>query len=483
MIYWLFWAEKSASKHFALMNLRRILAFLRIPSFRAPMTHEHTHRRIPIALRIVFGLAVSIIVGTLVLLLPIMTTGPRLTFMQALFTATSALTVTGLSVISAGTDLTLVGQATLLIMIQFGGVGYMFAAALTLRLLGRRLSLLNRLALSSSLGLNTPQEIAKILKRVLIGIILIEGSGVLLLFLHWSINGIVPADKVLFFAIFHAVSAFCNAGFDLFTAVSPHGIPNDTITLSILSGLIIMGGLGIPVLSELLTRNRRRMSLHTRLTLSLVVALILSGWIAILLPEMNGGTLEGLPLDRQISYALFQSISTRTAGFAGLPAFETMWPETSLVMIMLMFIGSAPASMGGGITTGTFAVLMLGLWGYARGLPTAQVGDRAISRETVRRAGAILTISIALVMIATWIVLTAHDVTLNQALFEVVSAFATCGLSLGITGSLNTIGQLVIIVMMFWGRLGALTIVIAIAQRGAGHEQVLTYPEEPVLIG
>ena len=465
------------------MNLRRLLTFLRISYFRPPIRHEHTHKRIPIALRIVFGLAVSIFVGTLILLLPIMTTGPPLNLMQAFFTATSALTVTGLSVISAGTDLTFVGQVTLLLMIQFGGVGYMFAAALTLRFLGRRLSLIDRLALSSSLGLNKPQEIVKILKRVFFGIILIEGSGVLLLYIHWSINGIVPADKVLFYAIFHAVSAFCNAGFDLFTAVSPHGIPTDKITLLIFSTLIILGGLGIPVLSELLTRKRRRMSLHTRITLSLVVALTLFGWIAILLPEMNGGTLNELPLGQKLSQALFQSISTRTAGFAGLPAFESMWPETSLVMIMLMFIGSAPASMGGGITTGTFAVLVLGLWGYARGYPTAQVGDRTISRETVRRAGAILTISIVLVMTATWILLTSHDITLNQALFEVVSAFATCGLSLGITGSLNTIGQLVIIVMMFWGRLGAITIVIAIAQRGAGHKQKLTYPEEPVLIG
>jgi trk system potassium uptake protein TrkH len=465
------------------MNLRRLLAFLRIRPFRSPIHHQHTHRRIPIALRLVLGLAASIAGGTLLLMLPIMASGTTLTPMQAFFTATSALTVTGLSVIHAGTDLTFIGQITLLGLIQFGGVGYMFAASLTLRLLGRRLSLIDRLALSSSLGLSKPQAIQQIFQWVLIGILLIEGTGVLLLYIHWRVNGIVPGDKLLFYAIFHAVSAFCNAGFDLFTAVSPNGIPTDSITLLIFGTLIIMGGLGIPVLSELLSRKRRRMSLHTKLTLSLVVVLTLFGWFAILLPEMNGGTLVERPLSQQIGQALFQSISTRTAGFAALPAFETMWPETSLVMIMLMFIGSAPASMGGGINTGTFAVLVLGLWGYARGLPTAQLGDRTISPETVRRAGAILTISIVLVMLATWIVLTAHDLTFNQALFEVVSAFATCGLSLGITGSLNTVGQLVIILMMFWGRLGALTIVIAIAQRGAGNKQVLTYPEEPVLIG
>lgn len=450
---------------------------------KRPSHQTNKHPRIPIALRIVLGLAGSILAGTLLLMLPIMTTGGRLTVIEAFFTATSALTVTGLSVIAAGTDLTMIGQVTLLLLIQLGGVGYMFAAALAMRLIGRRLSLSDRLALSSSLGLNTPQAIQQILKRVFIGILLVEGMGMLLLYAHWSASSIVPAEKVIFYAIFHAISAFCNAGFDLFTAVSADGIPKDNITLLILGGLIIMGGLGIPVLSELFSWPRRRLSLHTYLTLILVVVLTLFGWLAILLPEMNGGTLAGLPLPQQLIRAWFQSIATRTAGFAALSNFETIWPETALVMIMLMFIGSAPASMGGGITTGTFAVLVLGLWGYARGLPTAQVRGRTIGRETVRRAGAILTISIVLVMAATWLLLTSHDLTLSQALFEVVSAFATCGLSLGITGSLNTLGQLVIIVMMFWGRLGALTIVIAIAQRSAGHKQWFTYPEEPVLIG
>ncbi len=372
-------------------------------------------------------------------------------------------------------------------MIQLGGVGYMFAASVAIRLLGRRLSLIDRLALSHSLGLNKPQAIQQIFKRVFFGILLMEGSGALLLYVHWTANEIVVAEKAFFYAVFHSVSAFCNAGFDLFNGLSayPEGIPNDAITLLILGILIVMGGLGIPVLSELFTWHRHhRLSLHTRLTLALVVALTIFGWAAIMMPEIReGGTLAGLSVPDQLARSWFQSISTRTAGFSSLPEFSTMWPETALTIIMLMFIGSAPASMGGGITTGTFAVLVAGWWGYARGLTTARVGDRRIDRETVRRAGAILTISLTLVMAATWILLTAHDFTMEEALFEVVSAFATCGLSLGITGSLGNIGRLVIIIMMFWGRLGALTIVIAIAQRGARHKQLVTYPEEPVLIG
>lgn len=452
-----------------------------------PDDEEHKKRKFPIALRIVFGLAATIVVGTLLLMLPFMTVNGRLTFMEAFFTATSALTVTGLSVITASTDLTGVGQVTLLLLIQLGGVGYMFAASLAIRLLGRRLSLIDRLALSHSLGLDKPQAIQQILKRVFYGILLMEGTGALLLYWHWSVNGIVEPGKSLFYAIFHAISAFCNAGFDLFAGLPPYpdGIPKDGPSLIILGVLIIMGGLGIPVLSELFTWHRHhRSSLHTRITLWLVVALTLFGWAAIMIPEVReGGILSGLTLPQQLVRTWFQSVSTRTAGFSSLVQFPAMRPGTSLTIIMLMFVGSAPASMGGGITTGTFAVLVLGLWGYARGLPTAQVGDRTISAETVRRAGSILTISIVLVMVATWILLTTHDFTLEQALFEVVSAFATCGLSLGITGSLNVVGRLVIIVMMFWGRLGALTIVIAIAQRGARHKQLVTYPEEPVLIG
>lgn len=452
-----------------------------------PATRSPKKRRIPIALRLVLGLALLIVVGTGLLLLPGVAVNGRLSFMEAFFTAVSALTVTGLSVLTASADLTRPGQLLLLLLIQVGGVGYIFAASLTMRLLGRKLSILDRLALTSSLGLNTPAAIQQILKRVFWGILLIEGVGALLLWLHWRGSGIVPANDVVFYAIFHAVSAFCNAGFDLFAGLPryPDGLPGDTASLAIMGVLIVMGGLGIPVLSELFSwRQLRRFSLHTRITLAVVIVLTVAGWIGLFIPEVQpGGVLQNAPLGEQLTHTLFQSVSTRTAGFPGLSDFNRLSPETELVIIILMFIGSAPASMGGGITTGSFAVLGLGLWAYARGLPEVQVGRRSISLETVRRAGAILTVSVGVVMAATWLLLLTHPFTLNQALFEVISAFATCGLSLGITPELNPFGRLVVMGMMFWGRLGALTLVIALVQRGATHQLLVSYPEEPVLIG
>lgn len=437
-------------------------------------------------MRLVLGLVALVAVATLLLSLPGVTVGPRLSLMEALFTATSAVTVTGLSIVTVSTDFTFVGQLLLLLLIQVGGVGYMVAFVLALRLVGRRISLTDRLALSSSLGLTKPEAILLILRRTLYGILLVEGIGALLLYLHWRLNDIVPADDALFYAVFHAVSAFCNAGFDLFAGLEryPRGIPGDDISLIIMGLLIFIGGLGIPVLSDLLVvRRQRRLSLHSRLTLGVVVVLVLIGWFGLFIPETRpGGVLHGDPLDQQLVHTWFQSISTRTAGFPGLEDFDRLVPESQLLVTALMFIGSAPASMGGGITTGTFVVLVLALWSYSRGLPRVQVARRTIAAGTVRRAAAVLTVSVGLVALVSWLILMTHDLSLNTVLFEVVSAFATCGLSLGITGELNTFGRLLIMLMMFWGRLGAITLVVAIAQRTARPEPSVLYPEEPVLI-
>lgn len=441
---------------------------------------------LPIPLRLVLGLAVLVAAATVLLSLPGVTVGPRLTMMEALFTGTSAVTVTGLSVVTISRDFTFFGQLLLLLLLQIGGVGYMFAFVLALHLVGRRIGLTDRLALSSSLGLAKPEAILLILRRTFYGILLIEGLGALLLYFHWRINGIVPAHYALFYAIFHAVSAFCNAGFDLFTGLEryPRGLPSDDLSLFVLGVLIFIGGLGIPVLSDLLVVPQRRLlSLHSRLTLVVVFALVLIGWFGLFIPETRpGGMHYGAPLDQQLIHTWFQSISTRTGGFSGLEGFDRLMPESQLLVTGLMFIGSAPASMGGGITTGTLVVLVLAVWSYGRGLPRVQVARRTIAAGTVRRAAAILTVSVGLVGLASWLILLTHNLALNSVLFEVVSAFATSGLSLGITGELNTFGRLVIIVMMFWGRLGAITLVVAIAQRTAQPEPAVLYPEEPVFI-
>ena len=439
----------------------------------------------PVMMRVVLGLLLLVAVGTLALrFLPGVTTRP-ISLREAAFTATSAVAVTGLSVLTTSVDFTPWGQTVLLLLIQVGGLGYMFAAALILRLFRRRVSLRDRLALSSSLGLAQPTNILRLMGQVLAGILIIEGVGALLLFLHWRFSGIVPADRVLFYAVFHAVSAFCNAGFDLFAGLPnyPRGIPGDSPTLLIMGGLVFAGGLGIPVYADFLERGFRRLSLHTRLTLVVVVVLVLLGWVGLLVDESGrGGLLFAAGWEQRVVHTWFQSVSARTAGFPGLEDFQRLQPAGQLLVMVLMFIGSAPASMGGGITTGTFVVLTLALWSYAKGNPAVQVRWRTIASGTVLRAGAVLSISLGVVMVASWLIMLTHPFSLSSVLFEVVSAFSTCGLSLGITGGLNGFGQLVIILMMIWGRLGALTIVTAILQRHT-PVQLVQYPEETVLIG
>ncbi len=441
-------------------------------------------RRVPEPLRLVLGLMLLIGVGTAVLLLPGVTTRP-ITLLDALFTATSAATVTGLSVLTTSTDFTVLGQTVLLILIQMGGLGYTILVVLTLRLIGRKVSRMNRVALSTALGLEGPTAVLDLLSRAIIGMLIIEAAGAVLLYAHWQTSGIVT-ERTGFYALFHAVAAFCNAGFDLFVGLPqyPDGLPSDNVTLLILGWLVFLGGLGLPIFINFAQlRHRRRLSVNTRLTLMVITLLTLAGWLGLFFAESQSeGVIHQLPLLDRLVQTWFQSVSTRTAGFPGLDSFNNLTPESQLLVMALMFIGCAPASMGGGITTGAFAVLTLVLWNYVRGRSDVQVFGRRISREAVLRATAVLCIYIGVVFSATWLILISHNFELNMVLFEVISALATSGLSLGITLDLNPFGRLILVVMMFWGRLGVLTIVLALIQRRPA-EQLIRYPETHILIG
>lgn len=452
----------------------------------------HRKRRLPVPLRLLVALAGLIGIGTGLLLLPWMTTQP-ISFMDALFTSTSAAAVTGLSVLTTSTAFTRLGQWVILFLMEFGGLGFLVTLVLTLRLMGRRISLVDRLAVSSSLGLASPKAIFQVLGRTVAFMLAVEGIGTLILWVHWRLSGIVLAGDAAFYALFHAVAAFCNAGFDLFAGLPqyPEGLPADPITLLTLGWLVIIGGLGIPVYMELLHRRTarkdgarlRRLSLQTRLALGSALALVLVGWAGLLLGEYRqAGVLSDLSFGERMLRAWFQSAAARTAGFAGLSDFANLHEASRLLLICLMFIGSAPASMGGGITTGSFSVLVVAMWSLARGYDRVRAGQRAISMATVWRAITVLFISLGVVLIATWLLLFTQDLALSPVLFEVVSAFSTTGLSLGVTGQLNAFGRLVIIALMFWGRLGAVTIVLILLKR-RGRESLAKYPEETVLVG
>jgi trk system potassium uptake protein TrkH len=444
---------------------------------------EHT-RQFPIALQLVTGLIVLIAIGTALLLIPGAATR-KLSIMEALFTSTSASAVTGLSLFPVSTELSIWGQIILMLLIQIGGVGFIVAVVMIFRLIGHQVTLGERLAVTSSLGLDRPEEITRIMARAIGLMLALEALGAILLFIHWSLSGLLPPGKAAFYAIFHAITAYCNAGFDLFFGLPqyPNGIPTDPISLLILGGLIILGGLGIPVYMDLIFRRRRPFSLHTRLTVAIAMILILLGWVGLLISEYRQtGVLSNMPFGQRAILAWFQSVSARTAGFPGLPGFSELNFPSIWMLITLMFIGTAPASTGGGITTGTLVVLLLAVTSYARGLDKIRVGKHTLPKGLIMRALVVFVISLSLVILATWLLLLTNPFTLDQSLFEVVSAYSTTGLSLGITTGLNTIGRLIIIFVMFAGRLGAITIMISLLGRDK-NRKLVDYPEESILIG
>jgi trk system potassium uptake protein TrkH len=446
---------------------------------------EKVVQRTPPALEMVIGLFILIGTGTGLLLIPGAATQP-LTFTEAAFTSTSASAVTGLSVFTPATVLTFWGQVILMVLAQIGGVSLIVSVSVISYLLGREVTLSRRLVVTSSLGLDNPGQIMRVMIRAMVLMFTIEGVGALLLFLHWRISGIVPAGQAVFYAIFHAVMSFCNAGFDLFSGLPqyPNGIPTDPISLLIMGFLIILGGLGIPVYMNLIySRNKRRLTLHTKVTLGMALVLILVGLAGLLATEYRQvGVLSGMSLFDRLTNAWFQSVSTRTAGFASLPDFSQLKFSSTLLIMVLMMIGAGPASTGGGITTGTFAVLLFAVFSYARGYDHIRIGKRSLPDALIKRALVILVLCITIVLLATWLILVSNPFSLTETAFEVISAFSTTGLSLGITAGLNTFGLWILMVTMFCGRLGAVTIMIAMLGREP-RKRLVEYPEESILIG
>jgi trk system potassium uptake protein TrkH len=333
-----------------------------------------------------------------------------------------------------------------------------------------------------SLGLSETMEFRAVLRRVLVSMLAVESVGAVLLWLHWRPT--LGDTTAAFYGLFHSISAFCNAGFSLFSGPQyPSGIPRDTLSLLILGWLIILGGWGFPVLADLIQwPTRRRLSLHARLTIYTSLVLIVVGALGFILAENRpGGVLTNVPWHRQIVLTVFQSVSARTAGFSVMANLQELTTASQVLLTGLMFIGTAPASMGGGITTGTLIVLALAMWSYARRLRSVQVSKRTIPADAVRRASAVLLVALLVVVGATWLILLQQDAPLEDVAFEVVSAFSTTGLSLSYTSQLSSFGLVVIILCMLWGRLGALTVVAALGEQR--RPELVEYPEERLLLG
>lgn len=434
------------------------------------------------ALVLVIGFAVIIIIGAVLLRLPISGTERSLTWSEAFFTATSATTVTGLGVITTGQDLSLFGQFIVLLLIEVGGIGFITFSTILFSLIGRRIGITERVLLSQTLGVHKTGRIKHLVVRVLVITLSIQFIGGFLLFLRWAPE-LGPLDAA-YMAIFHAVSAFCNAGFDLYAGTDTilFGFGRDPYTLVVLMGLIMIGSLGLVAALDIISWFRtRRMMLYTKLTLVINAVILLLGVPLLFIDELFAGTaLRNMAVDERVWVSAFNVVGSRTAGLTIIP-MEDLSQASQLIIMVLMFIGGSPASMAGGVTTSTIAVLFVAVLSTVRGRPHAVVFGRTLPLETIAKAVSIMTVSTLVCFITTLVLIIGKDGALFKTGFEVVSAFSNTGFSLGSTGELNWFGRILIMFTMFWGRLGPLTLVVLLAQRE--HPTLARYPEERIVMG
>ncbi len=433
------------------------------------------------ALFLVVGFAILIAIGTLLLRLPAAGATRPLTWDEALFTATSAVTVTGLTVVTTATDLSLFGQIVVLVLIELGGVGFITFAVVLFALIGRRIGVTQRLLLQQSLGVLHSVRITRVALIVLGVTLLIQAVGALLLWLRWW--PALGAGRAAYLAIFHAVSAFCNAGFDLFggTGTVLFGFGRDPFTLLILMTLIVIGGLGIVAVTDLVTYPwDRRLMVYTKLTL-LVFGIFTALGLGILLIDdvFDGTALAEMPPGERLLVATFVAV-VRTSGFTIVPIQELSY-ASQLTLMAMMFVGGAPASMASGVTTSTVGVIMVAVMATVRGMPQAVIFERVLPFETIAKAAAIMTISTLLCFGLTLVLLTGRPNVPFFAIFEAISAFSNSGYSVGAIEDVNLPGRLIMALTMFWGRLGPLTLVVLLAQRE--QPMLARYPAEPIIIG
>lgn len=425
------------------------------------------------------GFAGIILLGSLLLGLPLSSaTGKPLPYLDALFTATSATAVTGLVVVNTRDTFSLFGELVIMTLIQIGGLGLMTVATLVALTTGRRITLRQRVIIQESLGYVRLEGIVRLTRAILLFTAVVEGCGSLILAWHWASR--LGWGQAFYYGIFHSVSAFCNAGFDLF-AESLTEFRGDWLVNLVFSGLFILGGLGFYVVTELsYPRSWGKLSLHTKLVLSTTAALIILGTVTIfVLEKENPDTLANLPLGEKLLASYFQAVTPRTAGFNTLPIGE-MREATLLVLIGLMFIGASPGSTGGGIKTTTFASLLAMVICLVTGREETTVFGRRLGTLVVFRAMAIAVISLGIIVCCTLALLLSGNGNLLEALFESTSAFGTVGLSTGITPGLSPTGKVALIITMYIGRVGPLTLAFALMQRAHGRVHL---PEEKIMVG
>ncbi|WP_422658237.1 TrkH family potassium uptake protein [Paenibacillus sp. EC2-1] len=431
---------------------------------------------------LVMGFGAIILIGTMLLMLPISnTTGEPLNFMDALFTATSATCVTGLVVVDTGTFFSSFGQVVIMIMIQIGGLGFMTMATLFALVLKRRISLKDRLVLQEAMNQSSMEGIVRLIRRVLLYSLVIEACGATLLTIRWAFD--MPFGKALYFGVFHAVTMFNNAGFDLFGDFkSLTGFVYDPLVNFVVMFLIVSGGIGFIVMADLVDyRKSRRLSLHSKVVLSMTGSLILIGAVVIFIFEFtNPETLGSLNWGGKILGSFFQSVTPRTAGANTLDITE-LRQATQFFMVILMFIGASPGSTGGGIKTTTFTMMIAAVIAMMRGRDDIVLFRYRLVQERILKALTITLLALLLVITVSMILSTTEDSSFLTILFEATSAFGTVGLSMGLTPELSLFGKLLICVTMFAGRLGPLTLAYALGPKKG--KELYRHPEGKMIIG
>ncbi|MGL4873625.1 MAG: TrkH family potassium uptake protein [Clostridium sp.] len=429
------------------------------------------------------GFAIVVVIGAILLSLPISSkSGEATNFLDALFTSTSAVCVTGLVTLDTGTYFNTFGQIVIMLLIEIGGLGFMSFATFIAVLLGKKITLRNRLLVQEAMNTFSIQGLVKMVKYVLGFTFAVQFFGALLLSTQFIPEfGVV---KGIYFSIFHSISAFCNAGFDLFgnfSSLTSYAY-NPVIILTI-SALIIIGGLGFTVWLEVYNyKGIKRFSVHSKLVILVTLILIVLGTILMFLFEMNNNdTIGTMGAGGKWLNSFFASVSPRTAGFNSVST-DAMTTSGKFTTILLMFIGGSPGSTAGGLKTATFGIVILTVICVIKGRDDTEAFGRRFSKDLVYKAFALLMIGALLVVVVTMLLaITQPKESFIDLLYEATSAFGTVGLTTGVTQRLNDLGKIIIMITMYLGRVGPMTVVLALVRNKT--KQTHKYPEGKILIG
>jgi trk system potassium uptake protein TrkH len=418
--------------------------------------------------KLAFGFAAIILLGALLLTLPFASKDAKsIPFINALFTATSATCVTGLVVYDTFEQFTLFGQAVILLLIQIGGLGFVAMVMMFALFLGRRIGLRERMLAAESLSSTQIGGVVKLVKRVLTSAFIFESAGTLLLAIRF-----IPEFGIgrgIWFSVFHSVSAFCNAGFDLMGTKAPYSslvsYVGDPLVILTIGGLIVCGGIGFVVWGDVADHgwHIRRYKLHSKVVLTATAALLLAGTALFLILE-NRTVLSGMPVGEKILAALFQSITPRTAGYNSID-IAALSEAGKALTILLMLIGASPGSTGGGMKTSTFSIILFSLLASIRNREDTNAFHYRLDGELIQHAHRSAALYMVMFLAGTFIICANGHFSLTDSLFETASAIGTVGLTTGITRSLDGIGKMVLILLMYAGRVGSLTVFLAVAKR------------------